>query len=253
MKIRPCIDLHNGQVKQIVGSTLSSSHVEENHVSAYSSEYFAERYRNDHLDGGHIIMLGPGNETAALTALRAFPQGMQIGGGLTPDNCTPYLEAGASHIIVTSYIFTDGIIHWDRLKAFAKKISARRLVLDLSCKQVGEEFYVATNQWQKISQVKLDRELIKLLSPYCDEFLIHAADVEGKRQGIQEKVVRLLAEDPIKPITYAGGIRDENDINNFYQLSHGSLDLTVGSALDIFGGTLPYSTIVNLSQSHNFE
>lgn len=253
MKIRPCIDLHKGQVKQIVGSTLSSAHVEENYVSSHSSEYFAELYKKDNLQGGHIIMLGPGNETSAIQALKAFPQGMQIGGGLTPDNCQTYLEAGASHIIVTSYIFSEGVIHWDRLKDFAHKISPKRLVLDLSCKQVGDDFYVATNRWQNISKEKLDSELIKRLSPYCDEFLIHAADVEGKRQGIQEKVVRLLAKDPIKPITYAGGIRDVEDIKNFYNISQGALDLTVGSALDIFGGTLPYSSIVNLSQSQNFE
>lgn len=243
MRIRPCIDLHQGKVKQIVGASLNDSGARENFVSDKNAEYYASLYRKDQLPGGHIIMLGPGNEEAALSALKAFPQGMQIGGGINLDNAAYWLDQGASHVIVTSYIFREGEILWENLQALVEKIGKDRLVLDLSCKRVGDGYRIVTDRWQKISRQDLDAEILQKLSAYCDEFLVHAADVEGKREGIEEGVLSILADLSPIPAVYAGGIRDLKDIELVKTLGRGKVDATVGSALDIFGGSFSYKEL----------
>lgn len=235
---RPCIDIHEGKVKQIVGGTLSDSGagLKTNFVSERSSAWFAELYKKDELVGGHIIMLGPGNEDAARAALRAYPGGMQIGGGINQDNASAYLDAGASHVIATSWIFREGKIDWDRLTALSRAIGRRRLVLDLSCRKRDGCYYVVTNRWQKFTQEIITPRLLELLAAYGDEFLVHAVDVEGLCQGIDEELVVQLAKASPLPATYAGGARSIEDLQAVTRLSQGRVDLTIGSALDIFGG-----------------
>lgn len=246
MKFRPCIDLHQGKVKQIVGETLQqdASRVVENFVSSQSPDYYAAMYREDGLTGGHIIMLGGGNEEAAAEALRAYPGGMQIGGGINEDNAATYIGLGASHVIVTSYIFRDGKLDMDRLEAVAGKVGKERLVIDLSCKERGGKYYVVTNQWRTFSDFEVNAEGIARLEAYCDEFLIHAVDVEGKREGVQERLAARLAEWTTIPTTYAGGARSIADLERFREITSGRLDITIGSALDIFGGQLPYRDVI---------
>ncbi len=236
---RPCIDLHEGKVKQIVGGTLSDSGsgLKTNFVSERSSSWFAELYKKDSLFGGHIIMLGPGNADAARAALNAFPGGMQIGGGINSDNATSFLEAGASHVIATSWIFREGQIDWDRLKSLTQKIGSKRLVLDLSCRKRGDLYFVVTDRWQKFTQQTITPDVLKELASYCDEFLVHAVDVEGLCRGIDEELVVKLAKASPIPVTYAGGARLLKDLQTVTDLSQGLVDLTIGSALDIFGGT----------------
>ncbi|MEF3304320.1 phosphoribosylformimino-5-aminoimidazole carboxamide ribotide isomerase [Paenibacillus sp. GYB003] len=246
MKFRPCIDIHQGKVKQIVGETLQSdpSRVVENFVSGHTPDHYAAMYREDGLTGGHIIMLGGGNEAAAELALRAYPGGMQIGGGINGDNALRYIELGASHVIVTSYIFRDGKLDMDRLEALAAKVGKERLVIDLSCKEKDGSYYVVTNQWRTFSDFEVNASGIARLEAYCDEFLIHAVDVEGKREGVQEKLAASLAEWTTIPTTYAGGARSLADLERFRDITGGRLDITIGSALDIFGGQLPYRDVI---------
>jgi phosphoribosylformimino-5-aminoimidazole carboxamide ribotide isomerase len=236
---RPCIDLHEGQVKQIVGSTLTATgEAPRTHfVSDHPSRWYAELYRQDGLRGGHVIMLGPGNEEAAREALLAYPGGLQIGGGIHPDNATPFLDAGASHIIVTSWVFRQGKVDWDRLCQLSARVGKSRLVLDLSCRRRGTDYYVVTDRWQKFTELRVGPESLEKLAGFCDEFLVHAVDVEGLCSGIDETLVRLLAEHAPRPTTYAGGARSLADLITVDRLSQGRIDLTVGSALDIFGGT----------------
>ncbi|RXZ80804.1 phosphoribosylformimino-5-aminoimidazole carboxamide ribotide isomerase [Paenibacillaceae bacterium] len=246
MKFRPCIDLHNGKVKQIVGETLTgnNSDVVENFVSEYDSAYYAAMFKRDGLLGGHVIMLGPGNEEAALAALAEYPGGLQIGGGIHAGNAAAYLERGASHVIVTSYIFRDGQLNMDNLRSIVAEVGKERLVIDLSCKARDGKWYVVTDQWTKFSDFELTEHNIKELENYCAEFLIHAVDVEGKRSGILESLVTLLADWTTVPTTYAGGARSLEDLALFRQLTQGKLDITIGSALDIFGGNLSYQEVV---------
>lgn len=246
MKFRPCIDIHQGKVKQIVGETLQAdaSKVVENFVSERGADHFASLYKQDGLTGGHIIMLGDGNREAALSALRAYPDGMQIGGGITAENAAAYLSEGASHVIVTSYVFRDGRLQMDNLRRIVSEVGRERLVLDLSCKERDGKWYVVTNQWTTFSDLEVNEENVRELESYCDEFLIHAVDVEGKREGVQEKLAAKLAEWARIPATYAGGARSIGDLARFRELTGGKLDITIGSALDIFGGTLPYSEVV---------
>jgi phosphoribosylformimino-5-aminoimidazole carboxamide ribotide isomerase len=238
-RFRPCIDLHEGRVKQIVGSTLqdAGSGPRENFVSELSAGHYAEMYRNDRLTGGHIIMLGQGNEEAARQALAAWPGGLQLGGGVSPENAASYLGAGASHVIVTSYVF-DSVGRFDvnRLAALEAETGADRLVLDLSCKRVADGWTVAMNRWQTLTDLHVTHEVLDQLAISCDEFLIHAVDVEGKCEGIDEDLVRHLAAWGKKPITYAGGARNLEDLRRVQLLSNGLIDVTIGSALDIFGG-----------------
>ncbi|WP_204668276.1 phosphoribosylformimino-5-aminoimidazole carboxamide ribotide isomerase [Gracilibacillus alcaliphilus] len=246
MQFRPCIDLHQGKVKQIVGATLNQENkqVVENYVSSHDSSYYAKMFAQDQLTGGHVIMLGDGNKEAAIQALQAYPGGLQIGGGIHVDNADEFLQAGASHVIVTSYIFQDGELKMDRLKQLVDKIGKDRLVIDLSCKQKDGQWFVVTDKWTKFSNIAITEETIKELEEYCDEFLIHAADVEGKKSGIAAELVKLLAEYVSIPTTYAGGVRSIADLQLFEQLTKGKLHITIGSALDIFGGGLPYREVV---------
>jgi phosphoribosylformimino-5-aminoimidazole carboxamide ribotide isomerase len=247
MRFRPCIDLHHGKVKQIVGSTLTDNKKETpitNFESDRPASFFAERYLKDDLPGGHVIMLGPGNKRAALQALRAFPGGLQIGGGITPDNACSFLDEGASHVIVTSFVFSDGVIKEERLGLLEKTVGKKRLVLDLSCRKTGGSYTVACDRWQRDSGIAVSDKMMTELALHCDEFLVHAVDVEGKRKGIDAGLVRLLAAiSPIK-VTYAGGIRSIEDLEEVHAVGRGRLDATIGSALDIFGGSLKYADIV---------
>ncbi|TLD69534.1 phosphoribosylformimino-5-aminoimidazole carboxamide ribotide isomerase [Phragmitibacter flavus] len=239
-RFRPCIDLHDGKVKQIVGSTLQDigAGPKENFVSDQSAAWFAHRYREDGLTGGHVIMLGGGNEEVALQALEAFPGGLQIGGGIKAVNALKYLEAGASHVIVTSAIFdADGKFNERELETIAEVVGRDRLVLDLSCKAHEGGWRVAMNRWQLLTDLKVDEAAFRRLSPYCAEFLIHAVDVEGKCEGIDEDLVVHLAGWCGLPMTYAGGARSLEDLKLVDRLSDGKIDVTIGSALDIFGGS----------------
>ena len=251
MKFRPCIDLHNGKVKQIVGSTLtdSSSSLKTNFTSDFSSSHYAQMYRRDSLYGGHVIMLGPGNEDAAREAFQAFPQGLQAGGGITSENAAYWLDQGAAAVIVTSYVFNKGVIHEERLKEILSLVGRDKLVLDLSCRKRDDAYYVVTNRWQEFASTIISPETLEYLSQYCFEFLIHAADVEGKCQGIAEDLIQDLAEWAPIPTTYAGGIRDMNDLLRIKELGKGRLDATVGSSLDIFGGSgMKYTDAVAFHQ-----
>jgi len=232
--------LHNGKVKQIVGSTLndkSPDALRTNFTSEFSSAYYARMYRRDSLFGGHVIMLGPGNEEAAVEAFQAFPQGLQAGGGITPKNARYWLDQGAAAVIVTSYVFKDGQILADRLKEMQALVGRDKLVIDLSCRKRGDAYYVVTDRWQKFTTTQISAKTLDYFSRFCFEFLIHAADVEGKCQGIAEDlVVNLAAWSPL-PTTYAGGVRDLSDFLRIRKLGKGRLDVTVGSSLDIFGGS----------------
>ncbi len=240
MRFRPCIDLHQGKVKQIVGSTLDDDNPDAlttNFVADASPAWFAQLYRRDGLAGGHVIMLGPGNERAAAEALAAWPGGLQIGGGIDADNAGGWLDRGASHVIVTSWVFRDGRIDRQRLDRLVTSIGRQRLVLDLSCRRRGDDYLIVTDRWQNFTGVAVNGQTLGELSAFCDEFLIHAADVEGKCAGVElELVTRLGAIDTI-PITYAGGVRNLEDLETIRRAGRNRLDATVGSSLDIFGGT----------------
>ncbi|CAI5736686.1 unnamed protein product [Hyaloperonospora brassicae] len=251
MRFRPCIDLHAGAVKQIVGSTLTddaSNDPVTNFVSSQSAGDFARMYKRDGLVGGHVIMLGTSeaNTKAALEALQAYPGRLQVGGGITAENCQFFVEKGASHVIVTSYVFREGQIDFDRLETLKQLVGKERLVLDLSCRKREEDnkFYVVTDRWQKFTTTAIDEALFRRLAAYCDEFLVHAVDVEGKRCGIQQELVELLAQWKTLPVTYAGGASSLNDLDFVDRIGNGKVDLSIGSALDIFGGDIHYADVV---------
>lgn len=247
MEFRPCIDLHDGQVKQIVGSTLGhqDQHVIENFVAEQDSAYFANMFKEDQLAGGHVIMLGSGNEEAALLALNAYPNGLQVGGGITNENAKKYIEAGASHVIVTSYIFHDGQLDMDRLQKLVNTVGKEHIVIDLSCRKRDGKWFVVTDKWTKFSEFEVNEQTIPFIEQYCDELLIHAVDVEGKRSGMQEDLIRDLAKWTSIPTTYAGGVRSLTDLEKFKEISKGKLHVTIGSALTIFGGDLSYRDVVS--------
>jgi phosphoribosylformimino-5-aminoimidazole carboxamide ribotide isomerase len=238
-RFRPCIDLHQGRVKQIVGSTLrdAGEGPRENFVSEHGAAYYAEMYRRDGLTGAHVIMLGSGNDEAARAALGAWPQGLQLGGGIRSDNAAQWLTDGASHVIVTSFIFDEqGRFREDRLSDLVKETGADRLVLDLSCKRTEHGWTVAMNRWQTLTDLDVTHAVLDQLAVNCDEFLIHAVDVEGKCEGIDTDLVMHLAAWGKKPMTYAGGARNLDDLRLVDQISQGRIDVTIGSALDVFGG-----------------
>ena len=240
MRFRPCIDLHQGIVKQIVGGTLldgAPNDLETNFETQKSAQWFARLYRKDHLTGGHVIQLGPNNQSAAKAALAAWPGGLQIGGGVTLENAKFWLDAGAAAIIVTSWVFHDGSVDVVRLKKLSQAVGAHRLVLDLSCRHKGDAYFIVTNRWQTFTQEKIEPHLLDKLAKYCFEYLIHAVDVEGRCQGIEAPLVEMLGQWAGLPITYAGGIHNMADIGIIAQKGHEYIDFTVGSALDIFGGT----------------
>jgi len=247
MKFRPCIDLHQGKVVQIVGASLqdtNQSSLEINFISTSSSVEYAKLYQKDGLMGGHLVSLGTGNQQAALDALAAFPGGLQYGGGVNPENAAIFLEAGASHVIVTSYVFDSGKIDFDRMRQLLDVTGKNKLVLDLSCRQRDGSYYVVTDRWQNFTEEKVDKELLETLSDYCSEFLVHGVDVEGKQQGIEEDLIRLLGRYSPLPVTYAGGVKRLSDLDLVKSLGQDRVDLTIGSALDIFGGQVPYADVL---------
>jgi phosphoribosylformimino-5-aminoimidazole carboxamide ribotide isomerase len=249
---RPCIDLHGGNVKQIVGGTLASdpTALRTNFVSEQPASWYAELYKRDGLKGGHVIMLGLGNEAAARSALAAYPGGLQVGGGVNLENASAWLEAGASHVIVTSWVFRDGRLDLERLQELGEAIGKSRLVLDLSCRQKGSEYFVVTDRWQKFTDLAITRETLDSLGKFCAEFLVHAVDVEGLCQGIDQELVAKLAEWTPIPTTYAGGARSLQDLEIVTRLGKGKIDLTIGSALDIFGGTgVRYEDVVAFNKT----
>ncbi|KAK3070373.1 Enzyme that catalyzes the fourth step in the histidine pathway [Teratosphaeriaceae sp. CCFEE 6253] len=239
-RFRPCIDLHAGSVKQIVGGTLTTDDagLKTNFTSEHPAAYFAELYRKHELRGGHVIMLGPKNDTAAREALHAWPRGLQVGGGINASNAKEWFDAGAERVIITSFLFPSGAFSLERLQAVLDALGGdtSKLVIDLSCRRVGDGWRVAMDKWQTITGFEINKGNIQLLEPYCSEFLIHAADAEGLQAGIDEKLVSYLAEICSIPVTYAGGGRHLQDLELVERLSGGKVDLTIGSALDIFGG-----------------
>lgn len=247
---RPCIDLHEGKVKQIVGGTLGGTgQVRENFVSEKSSAEFAELYRRDGLRGGHVIMLGPGNEAAARAALAAYPGGLQVGGGVNLGNATAWLEAGASQVVVTSWVFQGGRVDFERLAQLVNKVGKERLVLDLSCRRRGDDYWVVTDRWQTFTDVQVSAQTLERLAGACAEFLVHAVDVEGLCRGIDAELVEKLAAWSPIATTYAGGASSLADLELVTRLSQGRIDLTIGSALDIFGGTgVRYADAVAFNQ-----
>lgn len=240
MQFRPCIDLHNGKVKQIVGSTLSDDDpgsLQTNFIAKHPSSWFAKLYKRDKLIGGHIIKLGPGNDEAAREALAVWPGTMQIGGGITVANAKEWLDCGASHVIVTSYVFSGGQVDDARLQELVQTVGKEHLVLDLSCRRRGDDYFIVTDRWQKFTNVIIAPEIMEKFSTLCDEFLVHAADVEGQCRGIEDELVRRLARWSPIPVTYAGGVKNIQDMERIRELGGNRLHATVGSALDIFGGT----------------
>jgi phosphoribosylformimino-5-aminoimidazole carboxamide ribotide isomerase len=251
---RPCIDLHEGKVKQIVGGTLSDSPgaVRENFVSEKSSAEYAELYRKDGLQGGHVIQLGSGNEQAARDALAAYPGGLQLGGGVNADNASAWLDAGASHVVVTSWVFQGGRIDFERLAQLVQRIGKERLVLDLSCRRRGDDYWVVTDRWQKFTDVKVESDTLSRLAESCVEFLVHAVDVEGLCRGIDTDLVEKLARWSPLPTTYAGGASSLADLETVSALGRGRIHLTIGSALDIFGGSgVRYADAVAFNQRNS--
>ena len=258
MEFRPCIDIHNGKVKQIVGGSLkdANNQVEENFVSAQDGAFYANLYKKAGIRGGHIILLNPVDSEyyeedckQAFLALSAFPEGLQIGGGMNDKNARQFLDKGASHIIVTSFVFKNGKIHYENLKKMVKAVGKKHLVLDLSCRKKIEEngkisYYIVTDRWQKFTDTRLDLKILEELSEYCDEFLIHAVDVEGKANGIEEDLLKILSTFDKIPITYAGGVGSFRDLERLKELGNDKIHVTIGSALDLFGGSMKYEDVL---------
>lgn len=260
MEFRPCIDIHDGKVKQIVGSSLRdlTNNPKENFVSQNDAVFFAKLYKKYNLIGGHMILLNQEgtseyekSKEAALHALQSYPGGMQIGGGITADNAGVYLKAGASHIIVTSYVFQKGNINFDHLATLVKEVGKDRIVLDLSCRKKEGEYRIVTDRWQTFSEVILQEATLDMLSGYCGEFLIHGVDVEGKMGGIEIELVQLLSHWNKIPITYAGGIHTTAELQKLKELGKGRIHATVGSALTLFGGSLALEEVLNICDEGN--
>ena len=253
MEFRPCIDIHNGKVKQIVGGSLTDQDngAEENFVSEYDAAYYAELYKSKNLKGGHIILLNPPSSAyyeetkkQALQALSVFPGGFQAGGGITADNAGVFLDAGASHVIVTSYVFRDGIIQFPNLLKLLREVGQNHLVLDLSCRKKDGNYYIMTDRWQNFTNVMLNQDTLDQLASYCSEFLVHAVDVEGKSEGVEEELLGILGEWNKIPITYAGGIHTYDDISKIKLLGKKKINITIGSALNLFGGNLEFDRVI---------
>jgi len=250
---RPCIDLHEGRVKQIVGGTLTDdgSGTRTNFVAGHGAGWFASKFRDDGLVGGHVIKLGPGNDDAARDALAAYPGGLQLGGGITADNASAWLDAGASHVIVTSWLFSSGQFDHERLRALEAEVGRDRLVLDLSCRLRDGDYIVVIDRWQTFTDLHLTSAVLRELADHCAEYLIHGVDVEGLALGIDTDLVELVAAGSPIPATYAGGARSLDDLALVDRLSEGRVDLTIGSALDLFGGTgVRYDDAVAYNRAH---
>lgn len=255
MRFRPCIDIHNGKVKQIVGGSLKDAgdQAQENFVSGQDASFYASLYREAGIKGGHVILLNSADspyyeETRkqAFLALSAYPKGLQVGGGVCPENAQEYLDAGASHVIVTSYVFKNGKIAWDNLEKMERAAGKEHLVLDLSCRKKDGSYYIVTDRWQKFTQTEVTLETMEELGSHCDEFLVHAVDVEGKAGGVETELAALLSQYTSRPITYAGGVGCMKDLEDLRIYGKGRLDVTVGSALDLFGGTIPFAELIKL-------
>lgn len=253
MEFRPCIDIHNGKVKQIVGSSLKDEcdKATENFVSVHDAVYYAEFYKKRNIKGGHIILLNAAtseyharNQEQAVKALQSYPGGLQVGGGITAENAAAYINAGASHVIVTSYVFRDGKIQYDNLNKLKAAIGKEKLVLDLSCRKRDDLYYVVTDRWQNFTEVVVNERTLEELASYCDEFLIHAVDVEGKANGIEEELATLLGRWNQIPITYAGGVHSYEDLEMLKVLGKNRIHVTIGSALDLFGGDMKFDEIL---------
>lgn len=253
MEFRPCIDIHNGRVKQIVGSSLrdQGDTARENFVSQQDGAFYARLYKEQNICGGHIILLNSveseyyeATRKQALLALEEYPGGLQVGGGITADNAATFIEAGASAVIVTSYVFRDGKINYENLDKLVQAVGREHVVLDLSCRYREDGYYIVTDRWQKFTDEKIDRELLDRLADSCAEFLVHAVDVEGKSSGIETDLVRLLGEWGKIPITYAGGVHSFEDLDAIYRLGNNRLNVTIGSALDLFGGSMSYEKVI---------
>ena len=253
MRFRPCIDLREGSVVQIVGDSLrdaASDGPDTNFVTRRSPMEFAQMYARDKLFGGHVISLGPGNRDAVMSALQAFPGGFHVGGGITAENAMDYLNGGASHVIVTSYVFRNGRIDPDRLVALVKRVGKTRLVLDLSCRKKESDFWIVTDRWRSFTNVQVNPAMLAQLSENCDESLVHGVDVEGKMNGVAADPVRILGKHSPIPVTYAGGVKSLCDLDLVKELGQGQVDITVGSALDIFGGSVAYQNVVEWHRSN---
>ncbi len=253
MEFRPCIDIHNGRVKQIVGGSLKDkdNQAEENFVSQMDGAFYANMYKKAGIRGGHIILLNPvtseyyeATRAQALLALHSYPGGLQIGGGITADNAAKFIEAGASHVIVTSYVFNNGRIDYNNLEKLVDAVGKSHLVLDLSCRKKDDSYYIVTDRWQKFTDEVITEELLDELSQYCDEFLIHAVDVEGKASGIEKELVSLLGDWGKIPLTYAGGVHSFEDLRLIKELGHNRVSVTIGSALDLFGGGMKFEDVI---------
>lgn len=249
MKFRPCIDIHNGQVKQIVGGSLKDANDKavENFVSAQDAAYYAKLYKKNQLSGGHVILLNPpsspyyeATKQQALLALNHYAGGLQAGGGITDKNASEYLNAGASHVIVTSFVFQNGEINYDNLNKLIKSVGKQRLVLDVSCRKKDGNYFIVTDRWQKFTNVILTEQVFDKLSRFCDEFLIHAVDAEGKASGIEEDLAEIMGKMEGITMTYAGGISCMEDLLTLKKLGNEKIDFTIGSALDIFGGKMKF-------------
>lgn len=253
MEFRPCIDIHNGKVKQIVGGSLKDegNQAKENFVAEQDAAYFAEFYKKDKIRGGHIILLNPSDssyyketKSQALLALHTYPGGMQVGGGIHAENAKEFIEAGASHVIVTSYVFKDGKVNYNNLEKILAAVGKEHLVLDLSCRKKDGDYYIVTDRWQKFTEEKITPELLDKLKEYADEFLVHAVDVEGKASGIEVPLAEMLGDWGRIPITYAGGVGSFEDLKQLKEYGKGRLNVTIGSALDLFGGRMAYKEVL---------
>ena len=255
MRFRPCIDIHNGKVKQIVGGSLrdAGDEAKENFVSVQDASFYAKLYKDAGIRGGHVILLNSADSPyyeatreQAFLALKTYPGGLQLGGGVCPENVGAYLDAGASHVIVTSYVFKDGRISWENLKKLEEAAGRENLVIDLSCRKKDGQYYIVTDRWQKFTEVPVTLETMEELGAHCDEFLVHAVDVEGKARGVETELAELLSRYDKRPITYAGGVGSMQDIEILREYGKNRLDVTVGSALDLFGGTIPFEKLKKL-------
>ena len=253
MHFRPCIDIHNGKVKQIVGGSLTDqgNQAKENFTASENADYYAKMYQKDGLIGGHVILLNPVSseyyretKAQAILALGAYPKGLQVGGGIHAENAEEFLEAGASHVIVTSYVFRDGKINWENMEKLKHAVGKENVVIDLSCRKKEDGYYIVTDRWQKFTDVKLTEDVLSELADYCDEFLVHAVDVEGKAGGIEDDIAALLGNWDGISVTYAGGVSSFEDLRKLKELGRNKVDVTIGSALDLFGGEMPFSKVL---------
>lgn len=260
MEFRPCIDIHNGSVKQIVGGSLKdkADYATENFVSRQDAAFYARLYKDSGIKGGHIILLNPSTsefyektKAQAISALGTYRNGLQVGGGMTPDNAQEFIDAGAQAVIVTSYVFKDGKINYDNLKKIYNAVGREHLVLDLSCRKKDGKYYIVTDRWQKFTDEIVNEKMLDNLLEYCMEFLIHAVDVEGKANGIEDELVSILGNWGKIPITYAGGVSSFDDLIKIRELGKNKLNVTIGSALDIFGGSMDYNKVIGFCEGES--